>query len=246
MHTLVPSSWFYLLFIAVGVPYAAVRTAARTGGGAGASQIASRPHLYLQGLATQLLLGGIAWYAGWIQGLHVLGAFVLTPFDVAAGAITLSLMLGASVVSSAIRTPDERRRLWVMGFLPRDAREGAVYGVLNAVAAVAEELAYRGVAFTLLTMVTGSALAGACLSGVAFALAHYPQGSKSMAVIFGIALVKQLLVAVTGTLWIAIVAHFLHNAIVALRMAPRLRAIDASGAAAEFLPLPDSDGDTSP
>lgn len=213
------SSWFFLAFIAIGIPYSALQTARRTGAGAGPAHLGSRTHVYLNAMASQLLIFGIAWYAALLQGLHFLGPFHLTPFDAVAGAAALALLTILAVASVRVRSEAERRRLWVLGFMPHTLREGVVFTLLTTVAPVAEELAYRGVAFTLFTLLTGSAVAGALLSAAIFALAHVPQGGKSMGVIFVIALVKQELVALTGTLWVAIVVHFLHNMFAAVRLA---------------------------
>lgn len=213
------SSWFFLAFMAFGLPYGAVATARRTRSAEGPAQIASRSQLHLNAMATHLLIFGIAWYAGLLQGLRFLGPVHLTPRDFLAGGVALGLMGGLAWVSHLMRSEDERRRMWVLGFLPRTLREGVPFTLLAAVGAMSEELAYRGVTFTLFTMLTGSAVAGALIAALLFAGAHYPQGGKSMAVIFGIALVKQGLVVFTGTLWIAIGVHFTYNVLTALRMA---------------------------
>lgn len=225
------SSWLFLAFIAIGVPYGAVTTARRTRSADGPAQIASRSQLHLNAMATHLLIFGIAWYAGILQGLRFLQPVQLTVPDFLAGAVALALMGVLAAVSQRLRSEDERRRMWVLGFLPRTLREGVPFTLLAAVGAVSEELAYRGVTFTLVTMLTGSAAAGALVAATAFAAAHVPQGGKSMAVIFAIALVKQELVLFTGTLWVAIGVHFTYNVMTAVRMARRAReAVVSTGA----------------
>ncbi len=228
MHALVFSSWFYLAFVAIGLPYGAVKTARRTRSAAGPAAIPSRTRMHWSGVATQVLLFGISWYAGVLQGLRFLGPVSVTPFDLLAGAAALALLGVMTAVSRAIRSEDEQRRMWVLGFLPRTWREGVSYTALGAVAAVAEELTYRGVVFAMLTMLTGSGIVAALVSAAVFAAGHFPQGGKSMGVIFVIALVKQILVVVTHTLWIAIVVHFAYNMIAAIRMHGRVLAADAA------------------
>jgi membrane protease YdiL (CAAX protease family) len=228
MNALPVSSWFFLAFIAFGLPYGAINTARRTRSEAGPAAIPSRSQMHWNGLATHLLLFGIAWYAGLLQGLRFLGPADVTPPDLLAGALTLALLGVMAMVSRAIRSEAERRRMWVLGFLPRNWREGLSYALLGAVAAVSEELTYRGVAFAMFSILTGSALAGALLSALVFAAAHYPQGGKSMGVIFVIGLAKQALVAFTHTLWIAIVVHFTYNMLAAIQLRGRVRALDAA------------------
>ncbi len=223
------SSWLFLAFVALGLPYGAVTTAQRTRSAEGPAHIASRSQLYLNAMATHLLIFGIAWYAGLLQGLRFLGPVHLTARDFLAGAAALAVMGGMAWLSQRMRREEERRRMWVLGFLPRTLREGVPFTLLAAAGAVSEELAYRGVTFTLCTMLTGSAVAGALIAALVFAAAHFPQGGKSMAMIFGIALVKQELVVFTGTLWVAIGVHFTYNVLTAVRMARQAR---------EFTPSP--------
>lgn len=228
MHALAFSSWFYLAFIAVGLPYGAINMARRTRSAAGPAAIPSRAQMHWNGVATHLLLFGISWYAGLLQGLRFLGPAAIASFDLLAGAAALALLGVMAWVSRAVRSEDERRRMWVLGFLPRTWREGVPYAALGAIAAVSEELTYRGVAFAMLTMVTGSAVAGALLSAALFAAAHVPQGGKSMGVIFVIGLIKQGLVIVTHTLWVAIAVHFAYNMLAAIRLRGRVLAADAA------------------
>lgn len=230
MRVLAFSSWFYLAFVAIGLPYGAVSTARRTRSAAGPAAIPSRTQMHWNGVATHLLLFGISWYAGMLQGLRFLGPTDVTPFELLAGAAALALLGAMTVVSRAIRSEDERRRMWVLGFLPRTRREGVSYTALGAVAAVSEELTYRGIVFSMLAIATGSVLAGAVLSAAIFAAAHFPQGGKSMGVIFVIALIKQALVLLTHTLWIAIVVHFSYNMLAAIRLRGRVLAADAAQA----------------
>ncbi|MDE3173545.1 MAG: CPBP family intramembrane metalloprotease [Gemmatimonadota bacterium] len=226
MRTLAFSSWFYLAFVTLGLPYGAINTARRTRSPDGPAAIPSRAQMHWNGVATHLLLFGISWYAGMLQGLRFLGPAEVTPIDLLAGAAALALLAATAVVSRAVRSEDERSRMWVLGFLPRTWREGVPFAVLAAVAAVSEELTYRGVVFALFAMLTGSGVAGALLSAAVFAAAHFPQGGKSMGLIFAIALIKQGLVVLTHTLWIAIVVHFTYNVLTAFRLRGRARAAD--------------------
>ena len=226
MHALAFSSWFYLGFVAIALPYGAINTARRTRSATGPAAVASRTQMHWNGVATHLLLFGISWYAGLLQGLRFLGSARITPIDLLAGGATLALMGAMAWVSRVIRSEDERRRMWVLGFLPRTWREGLPFAVLGAVAAVSEELTYRGVVFAMLTILTGSGIAAALGAAAVFAAAHFPQGGKSMGVIFVIGLIKQGLVAFTHTLWIAIAVHFAYDMLAAIQLRGRALAAD--------------------
>ncbi len=223
MHTLALSTWLFLVFVALVIPYGAYRTARETRSAAGPAQLGSRTHVHLNAMASHLLIFGIAWYAGLLQGLRFLQPVKVTAYDLAAGGAALVVLGALAWLSHVIRSDEERQRMWVLGFMPRSLREGVPFTLMAATAAVSEELAYRGVAFTMLTLLSGSAAAGAVLSAVLFAAAHIPQGGKSMSIIFVVALVKQELVLLTGTLWIAIGIHFVYDVLAAVFVARQAR-----------------------
>ena len=140
---------------------------------------------------------------------------------IAIGALTLLLVLGA--LSWQLRTPEERRTLWMRHLLPRTSAQWALWLVLSLAAGVAEETAYRGVLVVLLASVTASFVTAVLLSAAAFALVHYPQGAKSMGWVFAIGLVMQAVVAGTGMLYVAMGVHAVYDVTAAIRAAGKLK-----------------------
>ena len=98
-------------------------------------------------------------------------------------------------------------------FMPADAREKALWTGVSFAAGIGEEVAYRGVLFVLLYTLTGSPLAGALLSALIFAAAHAIQSWLSMAIIFGFALLFQVLAFASGTLVVPMIAHVVYDVI---------------------------------
>jgi membrane protease YdiL (CAAX protease family) len=98
-------------------------------------------------------------------------------------------------------------------FSPRDRRERALWTIASAVAGVSEELTWRGVQFGLLWMLTGQPLVAALVCAVMFGAAHYVQGHQASVAIVPFALAFQLLVLYTGSLYVAMVVHFLYDLI---------------------------------
>ena len=127
--------------------------------------------------------------------------------EIAVGIAALLVVMGVGVLSWRLRSPAERRQMWVRHLLPRTPLQWGLWLVVSIAAGVSEETAYRGVVVVLLGSLTASFVVAAVLSAVVFALVHYPQGGKSMALVFAIALVMQALVSVTGTLYVAMGVH---------------------------------------
>jgi membrane protease YdiL (CAAX protease family) len=69
------------------------------------------------------------------------------------------------------------------------------------------------VLFALLTTLTGSAWIAALLASAAFGVSHMVQGAQSALIISAIALALHGLVAVSGSIYLAIVVHFLYDLI---------------------------------
>jgi membrane protease YdiL (CAAX protease family) len=128
------------------------------------------------------------------------------------------LVLGAAVLVAMIvlmrplwkqRVAERSRKAWL--FMPRTPRERLLWAGCSLAAGVSEEVTYRGVMFTLLWRLTGSALAAALLMSAVFAVSHFMQGWKSMAIIYAIAMTFQMITWVSGTLYVAMGVHFLYD-----------------------------------
>jgi membrane protease YdiL (CAAX protease family) len=229
---LTPLSWFFLIVMSIVFPVAAIRTAKRTQGADGSAEIMSRSKLYVAGGVNQLVILGLAWYTARRQGLEFLGPASIGWREIAAGIGALGVMAALARGSEAMRSAEERRTMWVLGFVPTTAREWGLFVPLVTVASVGEELAFRGVLFSLLAILTGQPLLAALLSAAVFGIAHFPQGGKSVGIVVVIGLVKQTLVAVTGTLWVAIVVHFVYDIAASARtarVARRRAAVELAG-----------------
>ncbi len=74
-------------------------------------------------------------------------------------------------------------------------------------ASIAEESAYRGVGWAILSYSTGNHLLAAMICCLSFALAHWMQGGKSMLVISLIAGIMHGLVGYTESLVPAMIVH---------------------------------------
>ncbi len=221
-------SILFVFLVLVVLPVGAVRSRSTIAKGArqrtgGRSRPPRRSDVLTRALIVQLLLFTMSFVVARHERMDLWSWTGLRPVNVgiAIGALTLLLVLGA--LSWQLRTPEERRTLWMRHLLPRTSTQWALWLVLSLAAGVAEETAYRGVLVVLLASVTASFVTAVLLSAAAFALVHYPQGAKSMGWVFAIGLVMQAVVAGTGMLYVAMGVHAVYDVTAAIRAAGKFR-----------------------
>jgi membrane protease YdiL (CAAX protease family) len=181
----------------------------------------SRVQLYVQALFTHALLLGAAVGAGRADDVMLLPPVTIGLHSIAMAALTLLAVVVIGELSWRSRSPAERERLWVRRILPHTSAERRMWVVVSAGAAIAEEVAYRGVFVALATSATGNLAAAIIASAAAFAAVHAPQGFAGVGYVLVIALVHQALVLLTGTLLLAIAVHFAYDVIAGLWLARR-------------------------
>ena len=128
-------------------------------------------------------------------------------FVLGAGVLVMLVVLMRPLWRSRVEA--RTRRLWL--FMPRTRKERVLWVACSFLAGVSEEVTYRGVMFVLSWRLTGSALAAALIGAGVFAVSHFLQGAKSMAIIFGFALVFQGLAWLSGSLYIGMAVHTLYD-----------------------------------
>jgi membrane protease YdiL (CAAX protease family) len=226
----------YLAFVMVLLPIAAVRTRLFVGGedvgkpardgetasaeGPGRSRLLSRSVLL------QVVLFGTSLFVARKHGILLWPSARVRARDLIAGVVAFAVLSLIGVLSWRIRSPEERRHMWVRHIIPRTPAQWGLWLAASAAAGVSEETTYRGVLVVLLSSATASFAVGALLSAGVFALVHYPQGTKSVALVFAIALVLQAVVSVTGALYVAMVVHALYDMLAGVRAAKRFAEVD--------------------
>jgi membrane protease YdiL (CAAX protease family) len=218
-----PAAWAFLALAGIGLPLMATLFALgeRRRGDIADPHAASRLHLYGQALFTHALLFGIAVLTARVEHVVVVSRVAIDLSDVTAASVTLLAVVAVGELSWRSRSPAERERLWVRRILPHTLAERRMWIVVAAGAAIAEEIAYRGVFVALASSALGSLPLAVIASAVAFAAVHAPQGSAGVGYVFVIALLHQALVLVTGTLLLAIVVHFAYDVLAGLWLARR-------------------------
>jgi membrane protease YdiL (CAAX protease family) len=104
----------------------------------------------------------------------------------------------------------ERKRV-IMLFMPLNAGERVFWIVSSALAGFGEELTWRGVQTALLTRLLGNFVAACAVCVLMFAVAHAIQGWTSTIAIGVFAAAFHALVWLSGSLYVAMIVHFLYD-----------------------------------
>ncbi len=205
-------SLIFLAYLLVFLPWAAHRSARRLRAALdGSVPPVSREGIWIGSTFALAVLFVLSWLVGRGFGFRIFEVGAIGGEDVPWTALALAALFALRAVAVALHRGDERRQRLIFLLVPRTRRETALWIVTVLAASVAEEAAYRGVGMAILWFTLGSPWPAAAISALAFALAHAAQGWKAGVVIYGIALVLHALVALTGTLVIAMVVHGVYD-----------------------------------
>jgi membrane protease YdiL (CAAX protease family) len=105
----------------------------------------------------------------------------------------------------------ERKSPIVRLFMPTNRRERAWWIAVSILAGISEEITWRGMQTTLLDAVLGNVVAAVLLCAILFGVAHAVQGWKSVPIVTLFALGFQGLVALTGSLYLAMAVHLAYD-----------------------------------
>jgi len=220
-----PAGWLFLVVVCVALPLGALRQHRRLNAG---TLALSRAHIYQSAIATHAMFLLLCWVV--IRGarLRLFPAYHVTAWHVVVGLVALAV--GLLPLLRRFRRNDPAARARLLMIAPRTPREFAAFYLVCVSAGVAEELAYRGVLFTLLDSLVGAWWPAALIAAAFFGIVHLFQGWKSAGIAALIGLRDQIVVGLTGTLFVAIVVHMLHDMITGSVVAIRAGGEAAIGA----------------
>lgn len=207
-------AWLFVVVMGLALPVAALsqhrdgQLAAR----------ATRPAIYASAAVTHAILLLLVWLVLRGQPFAVLAPYRFTPWHalVAIAALALGLLPLVERLHMAV---DSRTRL----IAPRTPREHAMFLGVSVSAGIAEEMAYRGLLFTLVASLAGSWWIAALACAALFGVVHLFQGWKGAGLASLMGLREHLVVGLTGTIFVAIVVHILHDAIAGIVIGRRAR-----------------------
>lgn len=207
LHAISIAGWAFTAFITIFVPWAVLRN--REAALAMAwIPLADR---FVAMLVPQIVLGVLALAAAWIEGVELFPAQAPAFTAWLAGAVFLAATV-AIVRPYWRRSIEDLKPTWRL-FAPTNPLERRMWVTLSLSAGLAEEWVWRGVLPALLARVTGSLAAAIAISIASFAIAHAIQGPRSMLAIAGIAAAFHALVLLSGSLYVAMVVHFVYDVI---------------------------------
>lgn len=232
-----PLAILYLLFVFVAIPRAAARSARVLRGGDDAGDVvterSSAPPPRAVLLSSLLSLTVLGLFTGAVARAHDLPLLDTDGVDARAwllGVPALGVMLALRALIPRFQSQAEKDERPLRHLLPRDAGDWVLYVAVAGAAGLVEEAAYRGLAMELLVPWTGPWIA-ATLSSFAFAAAHVLQGRTSMVAVFLMAATMHVLVALTGTLLVAMAVHTLYDLVAGALHARREARADADDGA---------------
>lgn len=206
MDNVSPFGWLFLLLTTVLVPLAAFRSARRVRRPGGTPT--RRQHL-LSVAFTQGWFLFLALAVARTDWINLFPRRPLGPFDAAFVAAFLVPTLGTLPARWRWKPREERERLrWMFPQRPADL---GWWALVSLTAGTVEEVVYRGAMFTLWCRVAGTWWTATAICVAAFALAHFVQGWRAMLVIALFTLPLHLVVAYTGHLYTAMIAHALYD-----------------------------------
>lgn len=180
-----------------------------------------RPKLYIEAMALQWLLIGIALHTLIWRGVEPsqLGLSVTLPMlprlAGGLGLVTLGLLALAWQRRGIMRLPEGReivrdavqRFAWL---LPRTRGERIMWVFVSLHAGIGEELFFRGYVFGVLNSI-GPWWAAALLGSFMFGMGHTYQGVRGVASTAFIGLLAIGLYLLTGSLWVGMLAHAVYD-----------------------------------
>jgi CAAX protease family protein len=202
------AGWSHVIVFGVALPGLVIRNARRIAGRT--LPLPARLVHFRSTSATLLAFLAASLLVARVQRLRLFPAAVP---HLGRGLIAGAAMYGVAVLfmRPQWRKAVLRRVRAVHLFMPENATERAWWLLVSALAGVGEEITWRGVQTALLVPVSRSYWTAALLSAVSFGAAHATQGWRSAAIIVGFGLAFQVVVAVSGCLYVAMAVHIAYD-----------------------------------
>jgi membrane protease YdiL (CAAX protease family) len=179
----------------------------------------TKPQRYRGTILIQLSLLGFSLLVASHEGFNLFPSFSASIYAWSLAALFLWSVLRKLQAKWGRLAPERKRRIsWT---LPETPLEMKYWTLISVLAGIDEECAYRGVAFSLLTLMTGSATIAIVVCIVTFGVAHMSQGWRGAVGAGMLAALFHLMVAATGSLYLAIAFHVAYDfllGIVAMRL----------------------------
>ena len=209
MRSIAPLGYLHLIAFGILIPIAALRAKKRI-----ESQqffFAARRRYFISAFIQVGLFALFSIVVAYLNWIEIFPRTMPPPRAIIAG--TLFLVLGIATGWSRWRKAVIEKKRVVALFMPTDEVERLLWIGSAALAGFGEEITWRGVQTALLTRLTGSIAVAIVIAIATFAIAHAMQGWKSVGVIAVFSAGFHLIVWLSGSLYVAMVVHFLYDLI---------------------------------
>jgi membrane protease YdiL (CAAX protease family) len=203
---LTPAGAVFLFLVTVFLPFAAVRSALRVRAPGGTP---TRTQHLVSVFVTQAMGLFVALMAATYEEVDLFPPPNLGWKNLAMAVAFLAPSLGTLPLRWSWRSREEKRRM--MWMLPNRTSDLSWWLLVSLVAGVVEEIVYRGVMLQLWERVLGSWWPAVAICAVAFALAHWVQGPRTVAIIVLLAVGNHLVVRASGDLYTAMAIHVTYD-----------------------------------
>ncbi len=205
------AGWLYLAFMTFWMPWAAFRSAQRLRKPGG---IPSRKELLISVCINQAIFAMLALVVAWKEYVFLFPPPDWKWLDLGVAATFMVPALGTVPMRWNWRSLEEKKKmLWR---IPAKPSELWGWALVSLCAGIGEEIVYRGVMLQLWERALGSWGIAVAICSLAFALAHYLQGWRSMAIIAVMAVANHWIVRLTGNLYTAMAIHFTYDFVVGI------------------------------
>lgn len=204
------AGWYHLAVFGLLLPWIAVKSRSRIAGRPLPSLTSHLPRVVIQ----LLVLGAFSVLVSRVEWIQLFPREVPPIWTMALG-LLLAVLAAAAMYPLWRRAVQARKRTTYL-FMPRTGAERAWWIAVACAAGVTEEISWRGVQWVLLTRWTGNLWIAAALCIVMFAVAHAVQGGRSVTIILAFAATFHALVALSGSLYVAMGAHVLYDILAGL------------------------------
>ena len=206
------AGWIFVVLVGLMLPASALKQFFKPRLGPNPDDPALRAKLVKQTILMMAFFGVLAILVADKERIRLFGPYVFREIDVLAGTVLFltSFLMRAALLGWLAGDPRRKPSL----IAPKSWAQFPLWIVVSASAGFWEEIIYRGALFHILVNLTNSIPFAFVFTSLAFASVHLRRGLRSGLFILVFASAVQWLVAFTGTLYIAMVVHFVYDVLV--------------------------------
>ena len=217
---------WYLFIFGLFVPYLAIQSSRKIRAGA---PVPPKKKIFLNTVLMEIFFLAIALFTAKSRDIEVFARGTLTVNALLLALAIFAIALGTLPLRWRLSSNESKKRLLLSR--PEAASDLGRWFAVSLAAGVVEEIVFRGVMLALLLPITGNWYAAVAICVLCFALGHGNQGLWRAAFLGALAIGCHALVALTGSLFLAMTVHFVYDflgGVVYIRLARQFRSAPAT------------------